>query len=84
MDVFIAGYHLKIAGNWIYTISIWGRYIRQLPEQAESLQESDVYECDKCPGRFASSFMHTEYRNFSYWDGGVDIYELCDACSMGL
>lgn len=62
---------------------------RLIPEKAESLgnefgcrQNREV--CWKCKGEYPVQYVTTEYLNFSYYDGGVDIVETCEVCYLGI
>ena len=83
MDVIIAVCHETTWDIIPEYVLYFESFCLQIPEKAESLEDATLYDCVQCGCTFSSEFVTTEYRNFSYWDGGVDIVEICDACCCG-
>ncbi len=42
--------------------------------------EDEASVCEDCGGWVCLEHAFTEYRNFSYWDGSVDVCSVCSVC----
>lgn len=61
-------------------LMLWSWIIPRCGVCGNVVCEDDLVQCDDCDRRCCLDCVHAEYRNFSFFNGNVDIVSVCDVC----
>ena len=63
-----------------FQLLLWGWFVKGCSICGKVVCEEDLVVCDECGQKCCEECVTVEYRNFSYYNGSVDIVDVYRAC----